>query len=207
MGCYESGCAMSLYDRMLETYASQSRRQIGNFPLPLRRKKRKGEQLDPNQFTEQSPTRVPGSGWLRTPYPAGTKYAGKVDAVVSGREAKKVADALRWMFGKRVVQLGRYPLKTIGEQRRESPGLTFKQMKKHQVRLDPEESKLCHDRKAVWNFMFGRDGKRKKTAAVWKSVLPNGETWYSTNTHRAWNTTRTLKGTIKRFHDFIRGTA
>lgn len=83
----------------------------------------------------------------------------------------------------------------------------FKVLKKHQVKLDPEERKLCMDRGAVWNFHFGRNGKRQKTPAVWKSVMPNGDTWYSTNTHRAWNVTRTLKGTIKRYADFIKSTA
>jgi hypothetical protein len=80
-------------------------------------------------------------------------------------------------------------------------GPSFKALKKGKVRLDPEESKLCHDRKAVWHHVPGKPG-----AAVWKSVV-NGKTWYVTNTHRAYNVTPTLKGTIKRFHDFIKGTA
>lgn len=91
-------------------------------------------------------------------------------------------------------------------------GPKFKVLKKCQVKLSPEERKLCMDRKAVWNFHLTRDRKtgkvrHNKTPAVFKSVLPGGETWFTTNTHRAYNTTRTLKGTIARYHNFIKGTA
>lgn len=85
-------------------------------------------------------------------------------------------------------------------------GPKFKALKKGKVKLDPEERKLCMDRKAVWNFNMGPGGVRKPSPAVWKSVV-NGKTWYVTNTHRAYNVTPTLKGTIKRFFDFIKGTA
>ena len=83
----------------------------------------------------------------------------------------------------------------------------FKVMKKHKVPLTPEERELCMDREAVWNFHFGRDGKRQKTPAVWKAVLPDGTTWFNTNTHCAWNVASTLKSGIKRYHDFIKGTS
>lgn len=81
-------------------------------------------------------------------------------------------------------------------------GPKFKALKKGKVPLDPEERKLCMDRKAVWHH--GPGGA--ETAAVWKSVI-GGKTWYVTNTHRAMNVTPTLKGTIRQFHDFIKGTA
>ena len=91
-------------------------------------------------------------------------------------------------------------------------GLRFKQAKKAQVPLEPEERKLCMDRKAVWNFHLSRDKKtgevrHNKTPAVWKHQEPDGKIVYNTNTHRAWNQASTLKGAIKRFHDFIKGTA
>lgn len=82
----------------------------------------------------------------------------------------------------------------------------FKVMKKYQVDLTPEERAEVIKRKAVWHFHHGRDGKSQATPAVWKSVV-HGRTWYTTNTHRAYNTAPTLKGAIGRFHDFIQSTA
>ena len=83
----------------------------------------------------------------------------------------------------------------------------FKVMKKHRVRLTPEERKQCMDAGAVWNFNVSRDGKKKKCPAVWKAVLPDGTVWFNTNTHRAWNVASTLRGGIRRYHRFIKGTA
>ncbi len=56
--------------------------------------------------------------------------------------------------------------------------------------------------KAVWHH----GPKGEETPAVWKSIV-KGETYFITNTHRAYNITRTLKGTIDRYHKFIKGTA
>jgi hypothetical protein len=78
--------------------------------------------------------------------------------------------------------------------------------KKNRVPLTPEERALVMKRKAVWNFHFGRDGKRQKTPAVSKAVIGD-KTWYETHTHRALNYATTVKGAIKRYHDFIKGTA
>ena len=85
-------------------------------------------------------------------------------------------------------------------------GPKFKALKKGKCKLDPDERKLCMDRKAVWHFHMIKGGTHVPTPAVWKSKI-DGKTWYVTNTHRAYNVTSTLKGTIKQFHDFIRGTA
>jgi hypothetical protein len=86
-------------------------------------------------------------------------------------------------------------------------GLKYKQAKKAQIPLDPEERKLCMDRKAVWNFNMGPGGKRKPSPAVWKHSEKDGSIVFNTNTHRAWNQASTLKGAIKKYHDFIKGTA
>jgi len=83
---------------------------------------------------------------------------------------------------------------------REGPDI--KVLKKNKKDLTPEERKEVMDAKAVWH-MGNHNGP---SSAVWKSEV-NGKTWYVTNTHRAYNVTPTLKGTIKRFHDFIKGTA
>jgi hypothetical protein len=83
----------------------------------------------------------------------------------------------------------------------------FEKLKKNKVELTPEERKCCMDSKATWNFHFGRDGKRQLTPAVWKSVNEKGDVTYICNTHRAYNTSSTMKGAIDRFHKFIKGTA
>lgn len=75
-------------------------------------------------------------------------------------------------------------------------------LKKGKVKLTDEERDLVMQRKATWNH--GPNGE--PSPAVWKSAV-NGKTWYVTNTHRAYNLTSTLKGTIKRYHDFIKGTS
>ena len=80
---------------------------------------------------------------------------------------------------------------------------TFKNLKKNQVKLTPEERAEVMDRKAVWHFNGG-----SPSPAVWKSVHPKtGKTTFVTNTHRAYNIAPTLKGAIGRFHSFIKGTA
>ena len=79
-------------------------------------------------------------------------------------------------------------------------GPDFKTLKKNRKDLTPEEREEVMRAKAVWNFTGS------PTPAVWKSEV-NGKTWFVTNTHRAYNVTPTLKGTIRRYHDFIKGTA
>ena len=81
----------------------------------------------------------------------------------------------------------------------------FKQLKKNQIPLTPEERKECFKKKAVWHFYKG-EGKTT-TPAVWKAKDKDGKIIYITNTHRAYNTAPTLKGAISRFHKFIKGTA
>ena len=82
-------------------------------------------------------------------------------------------------------------------------GPKFKVLQKDKVKLEPEERALVMKRKAVWHFGHH---KGKASSAVFKSVV-NGKTWYTTHTHRAYNVTPTLKGTINRFHKFIKSTA
>jgi len=81
-------------------------------------------------------------------------------------------------------------------------GPDMRALKAGKVALSPEERALVMGRKAVWHN--GPGGSN--SPAVWKSVV-NGTTWYVTNTHRAYNVTKTLKGTIERFHKFIKGTS
>lgn len=88
----------------------------------------------------------------------------------------------------------------IGEYKVQGPD--FKTLKKHKVDLEPDERSEVMKRKAVWHFSH----LKSATPAVWKSVV-GGKTWYVTNTHRAYNSTPTLKGAIGRYHAFIKSTA
>jgi hypothetical protein len=51
--------------------------------------------------------------------------------------------------------------------------------------------------KAVWG-----DGN----VGVWKSVV-NGKTWYVSNTHRLYRTSKTLDGIIDEFHNNVKETS
>ena len=86
---------------------------------------------------------------------------------------------------------------------REKIASLYKTLKTNKVPLTPEERSLVMERKAVWHH--GPHGE--ETSAVWKSIDKNGKVTYITNTHRAMNSTSTLKGAIARYHNFIKGTA
>jgi hypothetical protein len=75
-------------------------------------------------------------------------------------------------------------------------------LKKNKVKLTPEERTEVMKAKAVWHH--GADGA--ETPAIWKAVVKD-QTWYVTNTHRAYQAKKTLKAAIKAFHDFIKSTA
>lgn len=79
----------------------------------------------------------------------------------------------------------------------------FEVLKKNKVPLTDEERKEVMTAKAIWHH--GPDGA--PSPAVWKSKNSKGETIYVTDTHRAYNTAKTLKGAITRYHKFIKGTA
>lgn len=80
----------------------------------------------------------------------------------------------------------------------------FEVLKKNKVPLTDEERQKCLDADATWHF--GNNGK--PSPAVWKSVNPKTKkVTYITNTHRAYDTSSTLKGAIERYHKFIKGTA
>lgn len=94
------------------------------------------------------------------------------------------------------------PTDSIAEVYDGRSGLKYKTLKKNKVKLTDEERSEVLKSKAIWHHGL----KGQPSPAVWKSEV-NGKTWYVTNTHRSYNVTSTLKGTIKRYHDFIKGTA
>ncbi len=80
----------------------------------------------------------------------------------------------------------------------------FEKLKDNKIPLEDEERALVMKSKAVWHF----GNKGEPSPAVWKSKNPNtGKVTFITNTHRAFNTASTVKGAIRRYHTFIKGTA
>ena len=79
----------------------------------------------------------------------------------------------------------------------------FAKLEANKKPLSADEHTECIKKRAVWHH--GPHGG--ETPAVWKSVAKNGKTTYVTNTHRAFNKASTMKGAIKKYHDFIKGTA
>ncbi|MDD3906544.1 MAG: hypothetical protein PHS46_08510 [Candidatus Omnitrophica bacterium] len=80
----------------------------------------------------------------------------------------------------------------------------FQRLMRHKVPLEPEERAEVMRKGAIWHL--GKNGA--PSPAVWKSVNPDtGEITYVCHTHRAYNTAKTLKGAIGRFHRFIKSTA
>jgi len=73
----------------------------------------------------------------------------------------------------------------------------FNSLKDNKKPLSKEERDIVKQGKAEWS-----DGR----SAVWKSVNKKGKKTFVSNTHRAYNTAPTLKGIIKKFHEFIKST-
>jgi predicted phosphodiesterase len=79
----------------------------------------------------------------------------------------------------------------------------FEKLKDNQVQLSKEEREEVMKAKAVWHH--GPNGE--ETSAVWKSKNKDGSFIYVTHTHRAYNTAKTLKAAINKYHKFIKSTA
>jgi hypothetical protein len=78
----------------------------------------------------------------------------------------------------------------------ESP--QFKTLKKNRKTLSDEERREVMAGNAFWHHGPGGE----ESPAVWKSVV-NGETWYCSNTHRAFQADKTIKAAIRAFHDVV----
>lgn len=88
----------------------------------------------------------------------------------------------------------------------------FDKLQKNKIPLTEEERKKVFKEDAVWHNGTSIDpntGKKvKKNSAVWKSKNPKtGKITYVTATHRAYNTAKSLKAIINKYHNCIKGTA
>jgi len=75
-------------------------------------------------------------------------------------------------------------------------------LKKNKKNLTDEERETVMKAKAIWHH----GPKGEPSPAVWKSEV-DGETWFVTNTHRAFLAKKTLDSAINAFHDVIKNTA
>lgn len=79
----------------------------------------------------------------------------------------------------------------------------FQILKKNKVKLNDKERQIAINKKAVWHM----SNLSKPTPAIWKSEKTDGTFVYVTNTHRCYQTSSTLDGAIKKFHDIVKDTA
>jgi hypothetical protein len=75
-------------------------------------------------------------------------------------------------------------------------------LKNNKKNLTDEERARVMEAKAIWHH----GPKGEPSPAVWKSEV-DGETWFVTNTHRAFQAEKTLDSAIEAFHGFIKTTA
>lgn len=81
-------------------------------------------------------------------------------------------------------------------------GPTFATLKKHKVKLEPEERAKAIKAGATWHK--GPNGEA--TCAIWKSVV-NGKTYFGCNTHRCFQVKSTLDAAIRAYHDVVEPSA
>lgn len=88
----------------------------------------------------------------------------------------------------------------------------LQKLKDNKVPLTDEERKEVFKKDAVWHSGSSIDPntgeKVQKVSAVWKSKHPKtGDITYISNTHRAYNTAKSLDAIINKYHNFIKDTA
>lgn len=78
----------------------------------------------------------------------------------------------------------------------------LKKLKNNKIPLTDEEREIVYKAKAVW-YPNG-----KEVSAIWKSKNPKtGEITYGCNTHRVYQTRKSLKAAINAFHNVVKETA
>ena len=101
---------------------------------------------------------------------------------------EKVAQSHSWYKTAKIVESKRSEIRTLKDNR---------------LTLTDEERKQVMDAKAVWHH--GPNGE--ESPSVWKSKNSKGEILFVTNTHRAYQTAKTLEECIRLFHEVIEETA
>ncbi len=99
----------------------------------------------------------------------------------------------------------------LQEKKKSKAKSEFERLQDNKVPLTDEERKECFKQDAVWHYgssinpVTGK--KEKKVCAIWKSKNKDGEITYGTNTHRAYQTRKSLQAAINIYHSFIKGTS
>ena len=79
----------------------------------------------------------------------------------------------------------------------------FEILKKNKVSLTDDERKKAFEKKAIWN----PSNLKNPVSAIWKSKNSNGDFTYVTNTHRVYQTAKTIDGAINKFHNVVKQTS
>ena len=87
----------------------------------------------------------------------------------------------------------------------------FDKIQDNKVPLTDEERKECFKQDAVWHYASSINPitgkKEQKVCAIWKSKDKDGKITYGCNTHRAYQTRKSLQAAINIYHNFIKGTS
>jgi len=81
---------------------------------------------------------------------------------------------------------------------------TMAVLEANRVRLTPGERAAALERGAVMRYPW-RGDRFIRDAAVWKSVTPDGKTWYVTNTSKSHQARPTLRGAISVYNSEAKG--
>ena len=155
--------------------------------------------MNPLMIANDFKTKYGFAQWIEKNIYQGKKDKVKEPVKVSGTVFKDCADAYRKLFNKELM-VEDYNLATrvINVMEGYKPlDIPFKKLKDNKVNLTDEERAKVKELGAEWS---------DERSAIMKSLI-DGEEYFTTYTHRAYNCCKTLEGAADRFHKFIKGTA